>query len=189
MEKKSNGIGGIITAVVFVALLFPFAFISILGIFQSLLCSSSEKLIEVPELVYYSLPIYFVAVLFMIYSMTKRYDYLEENQHYYCPNCNESVKYDARVCPHCGADLEELKEHIDKPGKKRLYAILFAVFLGGLGIHNYYLKKYKCFYKELTISLLTVGLLLPIIYFVAIIDAIRMGTNSIKYDGDGKLLS
>ena len=189
MNNEKKGIGGIITAIVFIGLLFIPAFMGILGAIQYFLGDHIEKFIEVPVLVYFALPIYFVSVLFMIHEMAKRYDYLEDNKYYYCPKCKAPVKYDAKVCPSCNESLEDLLEYSDEPGRKKLYAILFAVFLGGLGIHNYYLKRYKEFYRELTISLITVGLLLPLMHLIAIIEAIRIGVNNISHDGDGRKIS
>ena len=187
--KKEYGVGGIITAIVFIAILYPLALTAVIGGIEYLTGNANEKFMEYLPLIFFALPIYFVAVLFLIFSMVKRYDALEANKLYYCPSCKERVRFDANVCPSCGAKLNELMEHVDKPGRKRIPAILFAVFLGGLGIHNYYLKRYKQFYKELTISIFTVGLLLPLIHLIAIIEAIRIGVGGIKYDGDGRKIS
>ena len=40
------------------------------------------------------------------------------------------------TCPHCGAVLD-----VPKPAKNRIVAILLALFLGGIGIHKFYLGR------------------------------------------------
>ena len=66
----------------------------------------------------------------------------------YCTNCGAVVNRDAVVCPECGAT-----QAVGVTGEKdKLAAALIAIFLGGLGIHKFYLGDnrmgvlYLCFF-------------------------------------------
>lgn len=50
----------------------------------------------------------------------------------YCQNCGNSVMKAAAVCTQCGALLNTAR-------KSKLVAGLLGIFLGGLGVHNFYL--------------------------------------------------
>ncbi|QLG62600.1 TM2 domain-containing protein [Halorarum salinum] len=66
----------------------------------------------------------------------------------YCTNCGSVVNRDAELCPECGAE-----QTIGAGGEvDKLAAALIALFLGGLGIHKFYLGDnkmgvlYLCFF-------------------------------------------
>lgn len=52
-----------------------------------------------------------------------------------CNECNREVSDKAPRCPHCGYTSGQYA------GKSKPLAIVFALFLGGLGIHKFYLGK------------------------------------------------
>ena len=52
-----------------------------------------------------------------------------------CNECNREVSDTAPRCPHCGYTSGQYA------GKSKSLAIVFALFLGGLGIHKFYLGK------------------------------------------------
>ena len=56
----------------------------------------------------------------------------------YCSNCGEQVDSNASVCVHCGTQFEQPQET-----KSKLVAGLLGIFLGGFGIHNFYLGYTK----------------------------------------------
>lgn len=56
----------------------------------------------------------------------------------YCKKCGKMVEDDISFCPYCGAALKEADNEYKK-GKSLLGAGLLALFLGCLGIHNFYL--------------------------------------------------
>src|SRR5208283_3486523 len=65
-----------------------------------------------------------------------------------CPECARSVSDQARTCPSCGyplrGDVEDRQSYNHPPAipaKSRSIAILLAIFLGGFGIHKFYLNK------------------------------------------------
>lgn len=62
----------------------------------------------------------------------------------FCSDCGEVIKLRAEICPHCGvrqmappSDLTTTAPN----GKSKLAAALFALFLGGLGVHKFYLGR------------------------------------------------
>ncbi len=52
-----------------------------------------------------------------------------------CPECGKQVSDTARRCPNCGYSSGTFT------GKSKGLAIVLALFLGGLGIHKFYLGK------------------------------------------------
>lgn len=54
----------------------------------------------------------------------------------YCPNCGRAVPQNAVVCMNCGVSLEELP---GSDAKSKIAAGLLGIFLGQLGVHNFYL--------------------------------------------------
>ena len=61
--------------------------------------------------------------------------------HGFCPQCGQPVEPDAAFCVHCGARLAGAAQAdpAKPPQKSRLVAGLLGIFLGGIGIHNFYL--------------------------------------------------
>ena len=59
----------------------------------------------------------------------------------FCPQCGQPTQPDAAFCVHCGARLDRAAPPDPglPPRKSRLVAGLLGIFLGGLGIHNFYL--------------------------------------------------
>lgn len=58
-----------------------------------------------------------------------------------CPHCGKEVKEGAQVCLSCGYSLEKSTKTSNEniSTKSKLTAGLLGIFLGGLGIHNFYL--------------------------------------------------
>jgi len=54
----------------------------------------------------------------------------------YCRGCGAQIHESAVTCPQCGAAQQE-----EMTGKNRVTAAIFALLLGGLGIHKFYLGK------------------------------------------------
>lgn len=72
----------------------------------------------------------------------------------FCKYCGCNVNDDTTVCPHCSADIssdrpkttEQKSETkfsdgvpVGKYGKSKLVAGLFAILLGGIGVHHFYM--------------------------------------------------
>ena len=67
-----------------------------------------------------------------------------------CPECGKSVSDQASSCPSCGHPINSAavtntaftpQTATAIPTKSRSIAILLAIFLGGIGIHKFYLNK------------------------------------------------
>ncbi|MCO6506353.1 MAG: NINE protein [Snodgrassella sp.] len=54
----------------------------------------------------------------------------------YCHGCGKEIHETAKSCPHCGAVVKN-----NACTKSRIVAALLAFFLGGLGIHKFYLNR------------------------------------------------
>ena len=64
----------------------------------------------------------------------------------YCADCGSIIKAKAEICPKCGirqspAPLMSSLSQLAPNGKSKLAAALFGIFLGGFGIHKFYLGK------------------------------------------------
>jgi TM2 domain-containing membrane protein YozV len=55
----------------------------------------------------------------------------------YCRECGKEIHESARSCPHCGATQRSRTQ-----GKSKVVAGVLALFLGGLGIHRFYLGQW-----------------------------------------------
>jgi len=55
----------------------------------------------------------------------------------YCRGCSKEIHESARSCPHCGAT-----QGSGAQGKNKVVAGVLALFLGGLGIHRFYLGQW-----------------------------------------------
>lgn len=68
----------------------------------------------------------------------------------------------AAFCENCGAPVTPNNVHtsapVDPNAKSRLAAGLLGIFLGGLGVHNFYLGFTKKALAQLLISILTLGI-------------------------------
>ena len=60
----------------------------------------------------------------------------------YCAQCGAQLVDEAVVCPQCGCPVQPQRS-IDPNAspKSRLIALLLCVFVGGLGIHRFYVGK------------------------------------------------
>ena len=54
----------------------------------------------------------------------------------YCPECGKIIKRSAEICPKCGT---RQTGGGGSSGKSRTTAALLALFLGGIGIHRFYI--------------------------------------------------
>jgi TM2 domain-containing membrane protein YozV len=64
----------------------------------------------------------------------------------FCSECGEIIRAKAEICPKCGVrqyapSIATSLATVAPNGKSKLAAALFALFLGGLGIHKFYLGQ------------------------------------------------
>ncbi len=60
----------------------------------------------------------------------------------FCKKCGTEIYDGAKFCTSCGTKLEinnEIQVSENASPKSRLAALLFGIFLGGIGVHNFYL--------------------------------------------------
>jgi TM2 domain-containing membrane protein YozV len=68
----------------------------------------------------------------------------------YCSSCGKIIKKEAEICPKCG--VRQKSHHASTGGEKsKIVAGLLGIFLGGFGLHKFYLGNigmgilYLCF--------------------------------------------
>ena len=127
-----------------------------------------------------------------------------------CVNCGVPKGVGSNFCPYCGAKLYEPTDHCPNCGtyiniqpqvvsdKSRLVAGLLAIFLGTLGIHNFYLGYSSKGVIQLvitvacsllaccTLGISTIGIVGVAIW--SIVEAVMILTGNINTDANGAVL-
>lgn len=104
----------------------------------------------------------------------------------FCQNCGQPVNPDAFACTSCGAQVNvSTQPTVDPMQKSRIAAGLLGIFLGSLGVHNFYLGNTGKAVAQLLISLLSLGYLSGISAIWGLIEGIMILTGSIAVDGKG----
>lgn len=102
----------------------------------------------------------------------------------YCPNCGQTTMPGAAVCTACGSALAAAPA---AGAKSKLVAGLLGIFLGSLGIHNFYLGYTKKAVAQLLIcilgSCLVVGPLVSSVW--GLVEGIQILCGKITVDGNG----
>ncbi len=105
----------------------------------------------------------------------------------YCPNCGQPTMPGASACTNCGVFLAQPVSPANQ--KSRMAAGLLGVFLGGLGIHNFYLGKTNRALVQLLVSLiggvLACGLAAIAMEIWGLVEGIMILAGSITVDGNG----
>ena len=97
----------------------------------------------------------------------------------YCHNCGSETAQGAAVCTSCGSALSAVPAGQEQ--KSKLVAVLLAFFVGGFGIHDFYLGYSKNGIIKIVLTVCTgVG---GSIW--ALIDFIRLLTGSLDKDANG----
>ena len=105
----------------------------------------------------------------------------------YCVKCGTQIIEGDNFCSNCGFNIKD--NNIEQPeSKSRIVAGLLAIFLGSLGIHNFYLGYTKKAVAMLLITLLSFFLLSGITSIWGLIEGIMILTKTINVDGTGKEL-
>jgi TM2 domain-containing membrane protein YozV len=128
-----------------------------------------------------------------------------------CPNCGGAVPPNVNRCVKCGSYVEQtiappvMPPPTQMPGvgfppavdmtpqKSRLVAGLLGIFLGGLGVHRFYLGDIGIGLAQLLISLvggsLTCGILAIPVVLWGITEGVLILVGVIKRDGEGRDLT
>ena len=79
----------------------------------------------------------------------------------YCPNCGAQTMPGATACTNCGVMLvspaQQQAQMAGVPSKSKMVAGLLGIFLGGLGIHNFYLGYTGKAVAQLILGIVTCG--------------------------------
>lgn len=97
----------------------------------------------------------------------------------YCGNCGQPAMPGAVVCTNCGVALVEV---VNQDSKSKLVAGLLGIFLGSLGIHNFYLGYTGKAVAQLLLSCTGIS------GIWGLIEGIMILAGNIKVDGKGKPL-
>ncbi len=95
----------------------------------------------------------------------------------FCPNCGNQTTPGAAVCTSCGVALAQ---PIMGEQKSKMVAGLLGIFLGGLGIHNFYLG-----FTGKAIAQIALSFCCGIGYIWGLIEGIMILSGSIKADAKG----
>ena len=100
----------------------------------------------------------------------------------FCANCGSEINPGAVICTNCGAATKTtVNANVGGEQKSKLVAVLLAFFLGGFGIHDFYLGYNKNGIIKIVLTVCTGfggGVW-------ALIDFIRLLTGSISTDANG----
>jgi TM2 domain-containing membrane protein YozV len=100
----------------------------------------------------------------------------------FCPNCGNAIQPGASFCPSCGYAIPA------KPAvgaKSKLTAGLLGIFLGGFGIHNFYLGFTGKAVAQIVVTLVTCGAG----SLWGFIEGILILCGSMNKDAQGNLLA
>ena len=128
----------------------------------------------------------------------------------FCPYCGTEIQEGASFCTNCGAKvagntadpfvdpLAQNKDAGDQTGsfapaevysdKSKIGAGLLGIFLGGFGVHNFYLGYTGKAIAQLLLSLLSCGGLSFVSGIWGLVEGIMILTGSIETDAQGKKL-
>ena len=102
----------------------------------------------------------------------------------YCYRCGSRIKSNSiEVCEFCGAKLNNNIDELNIKIKNKLLAGLLALFLGGMGIHRFYLGYIKIGIVQLSLWVLgyfTGGITWVIVQIWALIESILIFLGKIK---------
>lgn len=100
----------------------------------------------------------------------------------FCPNCGMKTMPNAHICTNCGIALTQ--PVIAGEQKSKLAAGLLGIFLGYLGVHNFYLGYTGKAIAQLLLTLLTFGIGATISSVWGLIEGVLILTGSIDKDAN-----
>lgn len=100
----------------------------------------------------------------------------------YCPNCGQPTVPGAAACTNCGSALSAAP---NGEQKSKLAAGLLGIFLGSIGVHNFYLGYTGKAVAQLLIALLTCGAGAAVTSIWGLIEGVMILCGNIKVDGKG----
>ncbi len=106
----------------------------------------------------------------------------------FCPACGSETHPEAVICVHCGVSLEKKRPMSDPDVKSKLAAGLLGIFLGYLGVHNFYLGYNQKAIAQLLITVLSCGVGSVVSGIWGLIEGVMILAGNIDTDAAGKKL-
>lgn len=109
----------------------------------------------------------------------------------FCPNCGQPANPMAAICVHCGSNLNNPAYPVTG-GKSKMAAGLLGIFLGSLGVHNFYLGYTGKAVAQLLLSIIGVFAcgIGPIAAWIwGLVEGIQILTGNIRTDASGRPLN
>ena len=106
----------------------------------------------------------------------------------FCSNCGSELKENQDVCLNCGVSINKSNNNTNPNTKSKIAAGLLGIFLGTLGVHNFYLGYTGKATAQLLITVLSCGILSVVSAVWGLIEGIMILTGSITTDADGNQL-
>ena len=106
----------------------------------------------------------------------------------FCPNCATPTGPNMAICVKCGYNLSWGQAPWIYSSKSAVAAGILGIFLGSLGVHNFYLGYTGKAVAQLLITLLSCGILSFVSAIWGLIEGILLLTGRINRDGQGYLL-
>ena len=107
----------------------------------------------------------------------------------FCQNCGEAIGEEAIVCLKCGSPIEPAVQEVPVGEvKSKLAAGLLGIFLGYLGVHNFYLGFTSKAVAQLLMTVLSCGFLSFASGVWGLVEGIMYLTGSLNKDAKGQKL-
>lgn len=104
----------------------------------------------------------------------------------FCSNCGKEVNDEAAVCLGCGLKIKKVPANPN--AKSKIAAGLLGIFLGALGVHNFYLGYTGKAVGQLLITVLSCGFLSFVSAIWGLIEGILILAGNIDTDAQGNEL-
>lgn len=102
----------------------------------------------------------------------------------YCGNCGGRINPGAAICLSCGTNVTA-GAAVSGESKSKMAAGLLGIFLGSLGIHNFYLGFTGKAVAQLLISILSCGFLAIVSWVWGLVEGIMILTGKTTVDAKG----
>lgn len=107
----------------------------------------------------------------------------------FCTNCGAELNEQQDICLKCGVRVNKEKSINNPNAKSKLAGGLLGIFLGALGVHNFYLGYTGKAVGQLLITILSCGVLSFVSGIWGLIEGIMILAGNIDKDANGNLLS
>ena len=107
----------------------------------------------------------------------------------YCYNCGKEITEEQDICLNCGVKVKKNGSSSGENNpKSKIAAGLFGIFLGALGVHNFYLGFTGKAVAQLLITVLSCGILGFVSAIWGLIEGIIILSSNDYKDADGNSL-